>query len=59
MGSVFWGWGGELNTKIFALGEWYSCKGLTVVANSRVLTLGFNCLNGLVPRLLKLPGSFE
>ena len=32
----------DLKAKIFALGEWYSCRGLAVVANSGVLTLGFN-----------------
>ena len=29
------------NAKIFALGEWYSYRGLAVVANSEVSTLGF------------------
>ena len=30
-----------LKAKIFTLGEWYSCRGLSVVANSGVWTLGF------------------
>ena len=30
-----------LKAKIFAPGEWYSCRGLAVEANSGVLTLGF------------------
>ena len=28
---------------MFSLGEWYSCRGLAVVANSGVEPLGFNC----------------
>ena len=31
--------------KIFALGEWYSCRGLAVVANSGVWFWGFNMCN--------------
>ena len=27
---------------IFGLGEWYSCRGLAVVANSGVSTLGYS-----------------
>ena len=30
-----------LKTKIFAPVEWYSCRGLAVVANSGISTLGF------------------
>ena len=33
---------GELKAKIFALGEWYSYRGLALTANSGVSTLGFN-----------------
>ena len=32
----------NLKAEIFALREWYSCRGLAVVANSAVSTLGFN-----------------
>ena len=32
----------NLKSKIFALGEWYSCRGLALVANRGVSTLGFN-----------------
>ena len=32
-----------LKAKIFAQGKWYSCRGLAVVGNSGVSTLGFNC----------------
>ena len=31
-----------LETKIFTLGEWHTCRGLAVVAYSGVWTLGFN-----------------
>ena len=31
----------SLKAKIFTLGEWYSCRGLAVVADSRVWTLRF------------------
>ena len=37
----------QLKAKIFALGEWYSCTGLAVVANSGVSTLGFKPNLGL------------
>ena len=37
----------DFKAKIFALGEWYSCRGLAVVANSGVLTLGFKTSAGL------------
>ena len=30
-----------LKAKTFTLGEWYSCRGLAVVVNSGVSTLGF------------------
>ena len=31
-----------LKAKIFTLWEWYSCRGLALVANNGVSTLGFN-----------------
>ena len=33
-----------LKAKMFALGEWYSCRGLAVVVNSGVSTLGYKLL---------------
>ena len=37
---------------IFALGEWYSCRGLALVANSGVSTLGFKHFNTYRPIVL-------
>ena len=31
----------NLKAKIFALGEWYSCRGLALLRNSGISTLGF------------------
>ena len=31
----------NLEAMIFALGEWYSCRGLALVANSGISTMGF------------------
>ena len=33
-----------IKAKIFAPGERYNCRGLALVANSRISTLGFNHL---------------
>ena len=37
-----------LKAKLLALGEWYSCRGLVLVANSGVSSLGFKLPNDLV-----------
>ena len=32
----------SLKAKVFALGEWYSCRGLALVASSEISILRFN-----------------
>ena len=39
---------------MFALGEWYSCRGLPLVANSGVSTLGFNMQSGCFPHQIRM-----
>ena len=43
----------NLKAKIFALGEWYGCRGLAVVANSGALTFAFK------HRFLNLEGVLD
>ena len=46
----------DLKAKMSALGEWYRCRGLAVVANSGVSTVGFNQIYLVLQAMNKVRG---